>query len=161
MSEDTSKYLVYHCDENDELPYKYIELPHFVVIKLHRGDETISLAMFFQQVPPYYFGIPVSLKQDINVVTPNEYQKLISSSGEYEEISRYFAVIIEKVNEKLAEERDTFFTYRPDLRGTDQLLQIYPYRFDRNNMPDCSCRYLEITIHEFERSLSTGGNIGP
>ena len=162
MYEDTSKYLVYHCDENDELPYKYIELPHFVVIKLHRGDETISLAMFFQQVPPYYFGIPVSLrKQDVK--TSMEYQELISSSGEYEEIRRYFVVIIEKVNEKLANERDIFFThpYRPDLRENDQLLQIYPYRFDRNNMPDCSCRYLEITIHEFERSLSTGGSIGP
>jgi hypothetical protein len=147
MYNDTSKYLVYHCDENDELPYKYIELPHFVVIKLHHGDETIHLAMFFQQVPPYYFGIPVSLQKQ-NVMTPSEYQELISSSGEYKEISRYFAVIIDKVNEKLASERDTFFTYRPDLRGNDQLLQIYPYRFDQNNMPDCSCRYLEITIHE-------------
>ena len=162
MYEDMSKYLVYYCDENDELPYKYIELPHFVVIKLHRGDKTISLAMLFQQVPPYYFGIPVSL-QEQDVGTPKEYQKLISLSGEYKEISRCFPEIIEKVNEKLAKERDTFFTdpYRSDLRENDQLLQIYPYCFDRNNKPDCSCRYLEITIHEFERSLSTGGSVGP
>lgn len=146
MYTDTSKYLVYHCDEEDELTYKYIELPHFVVIELHRGSKTISLAMFYQQVPPYYFGIPVSLqKQD--VTTPNEYQELITSSGEYKEISRYFTVIIEKVNQKLEKERETFFTYHPDLRGNDHLLQIYPYRFDHNNVPDCLCRYLAITIH--------------
>ena len=151
---DLSKYLVYHCDEEDKLPYKYIELPHFVVIELHHGDKTTSLAMFYQQVPPYYFGIPVSLQKQ-NVTTPIEYQELISSSGEYKEISRYFTVIIEKINEKLSRELETFFTYRSDLRGNDRLLQVYPYRFDQKNMPDNSCRYLAITIYD-----RTGGNIG-
>ena len=156
MYTDMSKYLVYHCDEKDELPCKYIELPHFVVIKLHHGDKMIPLAMLYQQVPPYYFGIPVSLrKQDIS--TPIEYQELIQSSGEYEEISRYFTVIIEKIYEKLSSELETFFTYRSDLRGNDYLLQVYPYRFDQNNIPDCSCRYLAITIYDHTQS---GGNIG-
>lgn len=156
MYTDTSKYLVYYYDEKNEFRYKYIELPHFVIIKLHRGDRTIPLAMFYQQVPPYYFGIPVSL-QNQKVTTPVAYSELISSSGEYSDISRYFPVIIEKVNEKLAKERDIFFTYRSDLRGNDQLLQIYPYRFNQNKMPDCSCRYIEITIHE---KVATGGCIG-
>ena len=151
MYTDTSKYLVYHCDEKDELPYKYIELPHFVIIKLHRGGKTVSLAMFYQQVPPYYFGFPVSLQKQ-GVTSTIEYQELISSSREYEEISRYFVIIIEKVNQKLEKERETFFMHHSDLRGNDHLLQIYPYRFriDQNNiiMPDCSCRHLAITIHE-------------
>ena len=147
MYESTSKYLVYHCDDQRQLSYKHIELPHFIVIKLYRGDEVVTLAMLYQQVPPYYFGIPVSL-HDGEVTTPDEYQDLILSSGEHDEISKYFIVIIEKVNQKLAEERETFFAkHRPDLRNNDRLLQIYPYRFNENNEPDCSCRHLAITIH--------------
>ena len=148
MRESTSKYLVYFCDDKKQLPHIYIELPHFVVIKLHRGDKVITLAMLYQQVPPYYFGIPVSLC-DQNVTTPGEYQELISSSREYQEINEHFPAIIEKVNQKLAEEREIFFTqHRPDLQGNERLVQIHTTRFDSNNKPDCKCRHLAITIEE-------------
>lgn len=160
MYKDTSEYLVYHCDVNRELSYEHIELPHFIVIKMYHRSEITTLAMLYMQVPPYYFGIPVSL-QDVKTYSLDDYKELMSMSREHHLISKYFPVIIEKVNEKLMSERETFFIHHPDLRSNNRLLMIYPYRFETNQgskspKPDCSCRHLLITIYDQEYIVQSG-----
>lgn len=125
-------HLLYCHSEELAHRYLYIEFPHFVEVGIHYRTKKYyrkTLHLVFMQIPPYFFAVPADCSSDTT----------------YGELKPHFMSIVEEIHKELTYERDSFFEQQPDLRDKENLVMIYPYRFDPDGRHS-ECRFLRVNI---------------
>ena len=125
-------HLLYCHSEELAHRYPYIEFPHFVEVGIHYRRKKYyrkTLHMVYMQIPPYFFAVPADCSSDTT----------------YREPEPHFMNVVQEINQELVRERDSFFDQRPDLRDKENLVMIYPYRFDPDGRHS-ECRFLRVNI---------------
>ena len=120
--------LYHHCEELAR-SNPYIEFPHVVEVGIqYRSKKYVKpLHIIYMQIPPYFYAVPAD-----------------NSENTFRELEPHFPRVIQEIHKKLEIEREQFFDQKPDLRE-ENLMMIYPYRFDPDGQPS-DCRFLRVLI---------------
>ena len=121
--------LYHHCEELAR-SNPYIEFPHVVEVGVqYRSKKYVKpLHIIYMQIPPYFYAVPAD-----------------SSENTFRELEPHFPRVIQEIHKELDIERERFFDQKPDLRDEENLMMIYPYRFDPDGQPS-DCRFLRVLI---------------
>ena len=125
-------YLLYHHCESLARNYPRIEFPHFVEVRIQRPEKKLPnfLHIIYMQIPPYFFAVPADCCEDTT----------------FHELQPQFPSVIREIHKKLKIEKECFFRQRPNLRDKEDLVMIYPYRFDPEGQHS-ECRFLRVDIN--------------
>ena len=125
-------YLLYHHCESLARNYPRIEFPHFVEVRIQRPEKKLPkfLHIIYMQIPPYFFAVPADCCEDTT----------------FRELQPQFPSVIREIHKKLEIEKECFFRQRPNLRDKEDLVMIYPYRFDPEGQHS-ECRFLRVDIN--------------
>ena len=85
------------------------------------------------QILPYFFAVPADCCSDTTL-------------NYFCELQPQFPRVIQEIHKNLEIERECFFKQRPDLRDKENLVMIYPYRFDPGGQHS-ECRFLRVDIN--------------
>ena len=125
-------HLLYHHCESLAHNYPRIEFPHFVEVGIQRREKKLTklLHIIYMQIPPYFFAVLADCCEDTT----------------FSELQPQFPSVIREIHKKLEIEQECFFRQRPDLRDKEDLVMIYPYRFDPGGQHS-ECRFLRVDIN--------------